>query len=117
MSESTTTQKPVLAHTPGPWALEYFDHTEDFTIVSEHGRISVARISLQDPQEDGGRDSKLEQANAYLIAGAPDMLAELREGAANLRKIAERFVNKDRADLEIQVACMETIAAKAEGRT
>ncbi len=95
----------MTQHTPGPWTIEQFAHpygkTEDRTITSYTRTGNPLRIgrayNVMGPNET--------DANARLIAAAPDMLEALRNFTEG-RKIAYT------AALEIARAAI----AKAEGR-
>jgi hypothetical protein len=75
-------RKTATERTPGPWALEVEDGGECIRIRSEEwGGIAI----LHDPlASEMGRTSTLE-ANARLIAAAPDLLGAL----SSIRSIAE----------------------------
>jgi hypothetical protein len=68
-------KQPIApAHTAGPWRIATkIDHRDAFTICG-HGDVTIALVSSQDPQEDGGRCFATEGANARLIAAAPELL-------------------------------------------
>lgn len=67
-------------HTPGPWALD-----EDSNIMAHDGAVAVAVVMLADdyPCLDHDEDEAVEkvqvecEANARLMAAAPDMLTAL----------------------------------------
>lgn len=57
-------------HTPGPWILDYDKGSTRDILSLEHGGICMVRVA--------GRHSKETfDANALLIAAAPDLLAAL----------------------------------------
>lgn len=59
-------------HTPGPWEVRYDDQLDHIFTVGEHPR----RIANIFGGVCGQNDSDLEnQANARLVAAAPDLLA------------------------------------------
>jgi hypothetical protein len=63
-------------HTPGPWAVDYSDdgpliYTGELLIASVSG--STEHIEVQ------GLDEQTTEANASLIAAAPDLLAALEQ--------------------------------------
>ena len=60
-----------MSHTPGPWAIDI-----DRAIVAPNGISSVAQIFSWVGEEEA-------DANARLIAAAPDLLAALKECRAH----------------------------------
>ena len=73
-----------MKHTPGPWAIGYSDGSGSEYIISsrESQRISVAALRwgcscCKDHIDNFSDLSKEEQANAHLIAAAPEMLEAL----------------------------------------
>lgn len=61
------------------------------TIVAEYTPDGqVCSLACQDTQADGGRDGPTEEANARLIAAAPELLAALRNIADVATKLAEQ---------------------------
>lgn len=74
-------------HTPGPWTVEIEDHaapSNSFAANVYSGEpwngtySSVARVPQPDPVWSDERRAEVE-ADARLIAAAPDLLAQLRE--------------------------------------
>ena len=59
-------------HTPGPWSWSFESIDQEWAIVMSKGGNIVANVNLDTRQE----------ANARLIAAAPDMLAALKAFAA-----------------------------------
>lgn len=58
-----------MKHTPGPWAIEG-DPTKTCSQIVEQDGDEIAVMSV-------GRGMEIDAANAYLIAAAPDLYAEL----------------------------------------
>ncbi len=64
---------PTASHTPGPWRVDYLDKNSQRVVSGEHIEIcscwhhSVGAIEME------------MEANARLIAAAPDMLKALKE--------------------------------------
>ena len=75
-------------HTPGPWEIEPLE------VFGRHDRQGTAHVVLWDEDREGytsvvtgiDYDDAESQANARLIAKAPDLLADLMDAAAQLRK-------------------------------
>jgi hypothetical protein len=78
-------------HTPGPWKAE---GRNNLVVNSRDGNTIII--------EPGGSEyAKLEelQANARLIAAAPDLLAALREAATVLKWAAQESKGKVKAEI------------------
>jgi hypothetical protein len=75
-------------HTKGPWALSQYRH--GLRIVSEdHPSVDENAIICElEPEEVFGTTEEI-KANARLIAAAPDLLAALKEAAAQFRWYVE----------------------------
>jgi len=99
-----------MPHTPGPWRASE-GWPSDVWHVDMPGRNYSVGVSRADSDED--MTVAEVQANAHLIAAAPEMLQALREieeeCARRLRK------GKDQGDLDTLRVC-RTAIAKAEGR-
>lgn len=63
-----TLETPVMQHTPGPWKFALFEHEPNEAFVQWRAGFAAVHGSR------AGRE-----ANARLIAAAPDMLESLRE--------------------------------------
>jgi len=96
-----------MTHTPGPWLRESEINSEgsDWILVTkDYAEIVDLRL------DDGLVVSEQEQeANARLIAAAPEMLNALRG-------VAERWDKDDEADDPVLGAVIRSAIAKAEGR-
>jgi len=66
-------------HTPGPWESGHFDDIDDEIIIQTHEGEYVASIDCDGAYE--GKIAKCIDANARLIAAAPDMLEGHEENA------------------------------------
>lgn len=90
-SERDATQKDTsssavtssLSHTPGPWDLTTRRGSWDWVVF----QAANPNIEICQPFHDGTEDNELGEANARLIAAAPDLLAAL--------KGAQRIVERD----------------------
>jgi len=78
----------VVQHTPGPWFYEISDNCEsEFTIHSDYSQIGmIERWNGDDDQEVMAEA----EANARLVAAAPDLLEAL-EQAVQALNTAPRF--------------------------
>lgn len=72
MSDSST--RSVAEHTPGPWVYDYTMNGLDFVV----GTTSADVVALVGSDEERGINGVMVEANARLIAAAPDLLAELQ---------------------------------------
>lgn len=91
-------------HTPGPWIVgnggDILTADEKHVIAYDEGRL--------------GSGTEEEQANARLIAAAPDLLAELKDAMNMLQRLAVEKGNLN-PDATVMVAKRELIA-RTEGR-
>lgn len=85
-----------VKHTPGPWKLN------GLTIESKHNWIASAN-------SDGINDSNVDEANATLIAAAPELLEACKKLMAWLREC------DDYAEKSIAWKLGKAAIAKAEG--
>ena len=79
MTDTQSTAPPKTAqHTPGPWYMDGYDlgHYE-FAVYGGERNAYIARL-----EDDGGDTAEQVEANARLIAAAPDLLAALRHFVA-----------------------------------
>lgn len=99
----------ALKHTPGPWSAEIGDGGEfgDWAEIHGPGRVHpIAEIAMTQGTPFGLED----EANAILIAAAPDLLKALRRIAAKCSA-----PHKEQDDC---TCCLARAAiAKAEGRS
>jgi hypothetical protein len=64
----------MTKHTPGPWTVNIHDIARDGVWVCGPGESGYEIVTVAEGQEDGQRE-----ANACLIAAAPEMLAIIRQ--------------------------------------
>jgi hypothetical protein len=113
----------VSAHSPAPWRGDDFDlivssiqrdpkkfRIEQATITDDSGN-EICRI-VHDPDDgfDLVADRAVHEANARLIAAAPDMLRELKS-------ILEWAVYEHSPLMPAEIASIKATIAKAEGRS
>ena len=60
-----------MTHTPGPWTIEGTRDSDEFWVVKDEGPVCEISQTFGYPDAD--------EANARLIAAAPDLLAALQE--------------------------------------
>lgn len=96
----------MSAHTPGPWSIE------DNSICNEEFDICIAVI-----EDDGGYEATpvAQDANAFLIAAAPDLLAACKAVSKGVGK----FSTNDLTRLQFREVWKLCTAAieKSEGRS
>jgi hypothetical protein len=110
----------VQAHTPGPWVarLQTNVHGADLGWIIEHsnGRIGWASLAYADMNDEAGKDDPARDANARLIAAAPDMLAALQAICATASDLTEdvlcEFAN-DKSDPTAAEEARSMLAARA----
>lgn len=96
-------------HTPGPWELSE-GNTSIWGISPLNARVRLANIQKHSPMN--GIDW---EANARLIAAAPEMLAALHEARAYIDTVIELdgSVNDENGAM---LRMLNILIAKAEGR-
>jgi hypothetical protein len=94
-----------MSHTPGPWTLEFWGDREIDVYSGEDTLVCSLRGGSTHPDDDS-------DADANLIAAAPDLLAALREVADGCERRLRK--GKDQGDLDTLRVCRSAIA-KAEG--
>jgi hypothetical protein len=93
-------------HTPGPWHVDLYD-------AAGVDGVDGCRVAITGFGEDD-----TDQANARLIAAAPDMLAALEDAPTMSKYHGQRGFEADRfiADYEAWRVKARAAIAKAEGR-
>jgi hypothetical protein len=69
----------MIKHTPGPWVIDGSVNAENLDVINSEGRIAM----IDDSRSTGWNVPTI-NANARLIAAAPDMYALLRDVVALL---------------------------------
>lgn len=99
------------AHTPGPWRV--WRGMTSCAVMAEE-RLQVMRTSWHSDTRDHFPLRAEAEANAYLTAAAPDMLAALQKAQAVLARRAYRSLDDAQAANEIEDMIAQAIA-KATG--
>jgi hypothetical protein len=73
-SESITTTAQTVGHTPGPWSVKPSSHRQEFAAFVMAGVRGIAAV---ENNENRGSTGAEDEANAHLIAAAPELLAAL----------------------------------------
>lgn len=98
-------------HTPGPWFVDWLDDMNGWVLDASGNYL--AEIVTED-DEERCVSAEEQQANARLMAAAPELLAALR-GLVDL--LDERNEGlKTRDEIEFNVQCAREAIAKAEGK-
>lgn len=102
-------------HTPGPWTFD--KDAEEITCEKRRGMAAIATVETgwAEPFESE------QQANAHLIAAAPDLLAALREArrviATALKSTApDWFPDDESVTGHLTIQSIDAAIAKAEGQ-
>ena len=98
-----------MTHTPGPWKVCNFDKSVSCTIDSVNG-VVVAEPS--GPEGSWGSVKEEHEANAHLIAAAPELLEACKTALGSM----QRYGIKQGSREEKEVFVIEQAIAKAEGR-
>ena len=97
----------MTTHTPGPWTCDVTDfggsNTNSFYVLIDANSHSVARVLTH---------SRPYEANAAIIAAAPDMLAMLKSAALWIEATAEMTGDAEAAKY---LTKLQATIAKAEG--
>jgi hypothetical protein len=103
MSDTIPEATQAGKHTPGPWVKGWYDDVLDEIVIQTYEGEYVASIDCDGAYE--GRIAACIDANARLIAAAPDMLEALRE--------ARPYVPDHHGPVAYKV---DAAIAKAEGK-
>ena len=121
------TPGPEVKHTPGPWRVAYRDGSGPECITSEGRDSIVATVGYHGDPEMRCDMTEAEQANAALIAAAPDLLAALKETAQLAQEMLSDRARSDRTGMGellarqaaraiLTTASAAIAIARAEGR-
>ena len=100
--------------TPGPWTVQNMDGTHYYvaslsTTMVYQGKATPKRVAMT-----VFVDGETEEANANLIAAAPDMLKELH---AAVKTLGEVYANTEGRDYLLdEIDRIRAVIRKAEGR-
>lgn len=109
------TNQTTAKHTPGPWLVD--KNSTLLLITADYIPDGIiCEITPPDTQSDGGRNREVENANARLIAAAPELLANLIELVNAEKASRDSFNGKSIARIEAALAHADSAIAKAEGR-
>lgn len=81
------TQTKQAKHTPGPWRYCMFaDHLPDYVIKTGNRRLAKVNMFAANPENSYNRDVAEGEANARLIAAAPELLSACERMMVGLLK-------------------------------
>lgn len=121
----------VIGHTPGPWVYEgtingtdicigpqvYWEHNGRPEPIPMQCNQAVAVVRARYSIEVAGRPDPAAEANARLIAAAPDMLQALRDTHVALRRLCdyEEWGDASGEVKEVAALCarLDAVVAKA----
>lgn len=69
----------MAQHTPGPWQLVRHSVTKTKIELNNHPTHSSCTVATLQPEDDNGAAIQMNDANARLIAAAPELLDALEE--------------------------------------
>jgi hypothetical protein len=104
----------MAAHTPGPWTLD----RPALEIRAEHGQRRIAAVAI--PGKNGMSvvaDCAVAEANAYLIATAPQLRAFVQEIAAMEQEDFEEDCGVAFGMVAELIRRAQQLVAKADGAT
>lgn len=107
----------MSGHTPGPWRV---DPSSNCDVQTANGEWEIA--STHENLLIGGKvDAVKAQANARLIAAAPDMADEIRKQIAWLEHLRGEVTGSIRGSLingiDQAIKALKAVLAKAEGKS
>jgi len=91
-------------HTPGPWSWNHGPRDSEFDTITGPKGFFICEIAISHPENE---------ANARLIAAAPELLEALKIGIETMLNGPERILRQDEQEAIMK---MRTAIAKAEGR-
>ena len=108
--------KKQVTHTPGPWVIsKVIKHgARYYRTIRQEGKFKLAEVfAFNDGATGSEQGRKEDQANARLIAAAPEML----EMCKLLEECMETIDGKDGYDASYELAKVRAVLAKVEGET
>ena len=115
MITTTTASAPTASHTPGPWRVEVFDGPMQYASIEAGSEINDLIRVCDIPSWPGAIEEM--EANARLIAAAPDMLAALQWAESCLVPYVHAHSPEERdhayKDAAHALTCMRAASAKA----
>lgn len=97
-------------HTPGPWRTDGFHGRIEKITPQEDSGVCVAVMPMWEAEYEAEKN-----ANARLIAAAPEMLEALRQTELQLEYLNAKFIETGTTNQLL--AQVRAVIAKAEGRS
>ena len=107
----------MSAHTPGPWKASR-RYADTIVIEGDGGYRHIVGVGADEITESGGEEMSAEQeANARLIAAAPELLAALERLTDVTQWLDVSFASEDEeAEAEEALGVAQAAIAKARGK-
>jgi hypothetical protein len=99
-------------HTPAPWTIEEYGDDEAPTLVIHRGQTENRICFMATPGSHG--DPAIIEADAHLIAAAPDLLQELKRLRARYARCAALHGNTEET-INTSLESVDAAIAKANG--
>lgn len=106
-------------HTPGPWTFSRSDNFGDvrFYIAQQDDAPytpDYSDVATLISETVSSERTSIQEANAYLIAAAPELLKDLREASATLRKYEVLHRGKGTAESDAKAEVNGALAIRFE---
>jgi len=100
-----------MTHTKGPWTVDYKSVKDGLSIYAAHDNGHLVAILHH-------QYSKAQEANAHLIAAAPNMLKALKRCEAYMVDYIDHLIKSKKPHIEASVALgyLDAAIAKARGQ-
>ena len=85
----------VSEHTPGPFEVRTYDHLKSYEIRSPHRHWPIARVMRSAGRGPLGISEGEAEANARLIAAAPDLLEACEAALGFVEELEQRGIVAD----------------------
>ena len=108
------TEEKHATHTPGPWVVsKVIKHgARCYRTIRREGKFKLAEVFAFNECATGTKEGKAEdEANARLIAAAPDLLAQCKE----FEKCLTHLINSGDSGADLERDKLREILAKVEG--
>lgn len=96
----------MIQHTPGPWAVSCESVDDEWAVVTTPGGAVIANVNADHRQD----------ANARLIAAAPDLLAALKDARDTIHMLVNSRGFEGEGTAEEWTVDFDAAIARAEGR-
>lgn len=115
MNTCGTTKTETAKHTPGPWKADFLD--EDNGWILDKKSNYIAEIVTSDEENKFIKNPDEREANARLIASAPELLEALKAAQKILHPLVMKMKVKDHfSEHNVLANVIVKAIAKAEGK-